>query len=358
MEEKEKKLTYNQFVEAVYDKSVKLIAKKANTTFRSAAKDSLLDLDIRMRQNVKEGFGGSGLSYLLDTIVQNLMLKSYREAPSVIREICYIDKTATSLTKEKDYYMLGDVMDMPQKTLKGAYTEIEPVSDSRVQAKPELYGFAVSFNATDSLDDVFNTQSRILAKMGKQAKAIEDKVGFTYFKAQDSAICTTANGNLTTNAISQSALEAGVIALAKQTNAKGQYLSVQPKFLLGGPSTMMTREKLVRNIYEVGSSDYAQTNILQGRFVPLTSPYFTGNEWYLMVAPDEIELFIMLLLQAFGGEPVASRKIPDTKVISGKGGGLLENSSFDNLSIQYKFDHAFNFKVSRTDGVGIYGKTS
>ncbi len=90
-----------------------------------------------------------------------------------------------------------------------------------------------------------------------------------------------ANDNLTTTALSHDGLKAALILLRKQKNQQGQFISVNPRFLLIPPDLEETARQLILSDRQFDVADNA-INPFKGQFQIIVSSFLSDvSDWYL-----------------------------------------------------------------------------
>lgn len=303
--------------------------------------------------DLKESFGTANMGDILEPTVRGLLLKNFSLIPGIARQIAYVDTTGKHFRTD-EIWGIGDFKTLPKVEKGTPAPHDDTMTASKVEIKIDKYQSIFSVPWEDTLIDVFGVIQRSIPKLAAAARYTEEKLFWEYFLANISSCVSSGNGNITTDTISQSAVEAAREALMSQQNSQDQYLNVQGSILLGGPATDTERMHICKQQYRYGAGRFDE-NLLRGLYIPVTTPFITGTQWLLMASPQLIEIFVMRLLSQWGGQPVLKRKSPNTVVEEGSA-DTFDEADFETDSIEWKVSHAAGVKLARTDGIGIYGR--
>lgn len=121
----------------------------------------------------------------------------------------------------------------------------------------------------------------------------------------NSSFFVAGNNNVTTGALSIAGLNTAKAKFRKQTDEAGEYVMVEPKYLVVPTELEDTANQLYTDTYRGGGNtgDYNE-NPYKGKYPPITSPYlsdsrFTGNSttaYYLLADPNDVPVIDVVFL--------------------------------------------------------------
>lgn len=109
--------------------------------------------------------------------------------------------------------------------------------------------------------------------------------GQYFFDTDHSEGSSGTQSNKGTSALEASTLQAGITAMSKFKNDRGEPMGVIPDTLVVPPDLKWTAKELLQSTYNVdGTANNAgKINVLQGELILVVSPYLTdADNWYLL----------------------------------------------------------------------------
>lgn len=347
----------------IKEELLKIASENIGVSESICKKMTLDDYDYHAKKS--EEFGGINLSYMLSLVVDRLFTNAYQRTPAIAREV-FTETSLVSLTQTKSIYGLDEISGFQEIT---NYADIKsgvPVTDWTQSLRLRQYGKRLSFRYADTINDTFDTIGRIITENGAMAIEFEDAFAFYYWSTIDSALITTALGNLTTATISQAAVEAAIQTMGALSVSMGygdistkSYKYNRPTILLGGPATQFIREKICTYGNSVGSSLIDQPNLVRGIMRALTTPRLTGSQWLCIADPNVIPLMYLGFYSGWNNRPVILRQTGNAEVISGS---MLNVDliDFKTLTLNYLILIAIGavqaVPTANWKGIGVYGR--
>jgi len=202
----------------------------------------------------------------------------------------------------------------------------------------------------DIINDDLNSFRFITAMMGRKARLALEKTLYGFVMEASDTFYTTGNGNRLTGVLDLVGLSAAEAAMLQMTDASGDPIFAQPKFLLVPPALKSLALSIFQSEFLQGATTSARgqpvTNVFRGRFEVISSPYMAatsipGNStttWYLIGNP--------LLVPAFQVAYLNGRRAPTIETA---------DAVFDTLGIQMRC--YFDFGVAQIDFRGAVKST-
>ncbi|MEJ1161785.1 prohead protease/major capsid protein fusion protein [Prosthecomicrobium sp. N25] len=114
------------------------------------------------------------------------------------------------------------------------------------------------------------------------------------------------HGNLAASggAIGETPVSAARLAMRSQKDASGQLISVTPKYLVVGAELETTAEKFLASIAPATTDD---VNPFSGKLTLVVEPRVSGNDWYIVADPAEIDGLVYANLEGESGPQIETR---------------------------------------------------
>jgi ATP-dependent protease ClpP protease subunit len=178
-----------------------------------------------------------------------------------------------------------------------------------VAVKP--YAVAVNITRQMIVNDEMDAIAQIIADRGRAVARFEDKVFYTMLLSGSNAdgptlTETTRQVFNTTDlskagsaaAITVTSLSVGRASLRKRVGIDGEKLNIPASILLVGPDKETEAQQIVAPIQAQSAGN---VNPFAGTLRVVSTPYLTGNSWYLFADPADVPCFIYGFLSGFEG---------------------------------------------------------
>jgi len=157
--------------------------------------------------------------------------------------------------------------------------------------------------------------------------------------ARNAVMYTGAHANMVATALSIAALEAGLQAMAAQTDANGEPIQNRAKYLVVPPALEMTARQILTSATKVWSDNAAGPaayptnnvvaqmglNLIVDPYLPIIDPTDGATGWYLFADPKDIAALEVAHLQGHE-RPEICMKASDKVTV---GGGAINPMSGD-----------------------------
>jgi hypothetical protein len=258
---------------------------------------------------IKAAFSTASLSGILGNVANKKLLQSFEAQPVIATKLCSTGDLNDF--KEAERFRLTDVGDLKLvpsdgEIKSGSFTE------ERATNKLETYGKQFCLTRQMIINDDLGAFLKVPTAMGNRAARLIDQLFFSRLMANPAqgdgkALFSAEHKNLlsgTASALSIEGLQKAIAMFLDQTDADGQPISVEPRYLLVPTALKFQAQELAMGdtIIVAGSTAQTRTSlnaIANERLQVVSSPYlgnsaYAGNSqtaWYLFGDPNQVETF-------------------------------------------------------------------
>ena len=186
------------------------------------------------------------------------------------------------------------------------------VSDKKESVALVAYARAFRITRQMMVNDDLSAIDRIINTRGRAVAAFEDATFFAMMLSGTNkdgptlletgrVVFNTTDGTKagTAAAITPAGVSAGYAAMRKRKGVSGEsFLAVEPRILLTGPDKEFEAMQLLAPIQAAQASN---VNPYVGKLTPATTPYISGNAWYMFADPAAVPVFMYGYLQGEEG---------------------------------------------------------
>ena len=261
-------------------------------------------------ETIRAAFSSISLPGILSNVANKKLLQSYQAQPVIAMKLCSTGDLNDF--KEAERFRLTDVGDLLPVAADG---EIKEGGLTEETAKNQLDTYGKTFCLTRKMiiNDDLNAFMKVPVAMGNRAARLIDQLFFSRLlanptQADNKALFHTGHKNLLTgaaSALSADSIKKAIQLFLDQTDADGQPISVEPRFLLVPTALKHLAIELTRGATLImsGGSDAtvrpALNVIADENLQVVSSPYlansaYAGNSqsaWYLFGAPGQVDTF-------------------------------------------------------------------
>ena len=239
----------------------------------------------------------------------NKMLQSrYRDATPTYRDI----SRRMTFNDFRPHPVIG-VGTFPEmsEVLEGGEIKYGTFGEKAESVAVKPYAVAVNITRQMIVNDEMDAIAQIIADRGRAVARFEDKVFYTMLLSGSNAdgptlTETTRQVFNTTDlskagsaaAITVTSLSVGRASLRKRAGIDGEKLNIPAAILLTGPDKETEAQQIVAPIQAQSAGN---VNPFAGTLRVVSSPYITGNAWYLFADPADVPCFIHGFLSGFEG---------------------------------------------------------
>lgn len=214
--------------------------------------------------------------------------------------------------KERSIVTLSGMPDF-KKVAEGAEYTYAKFGESSEKYALAKYGRAIAFTEEMMINDDLGAFDRLLTHFGRAASNVESDLVWGVITANAAmgdtvALFNSAHGNLAGSgaALSETTMEAGEIAMAKQKDASGKEMNLRPKYFASAAKHRVTALKLFASVVATKTGD---VNVYQNAVEVLTEQRLDGSPapWYLFADPDEFDTIEYAYLDGEEGVKTSTR---------------------------------------------------
>lgn len=235
----------------------------------------------------------SDFPIILGDTVGRTLREAYSAAPSGVRQL-------GRSTTAKDFRAKHRIMLSAAPTLEKVNEHGEfksgSMGESQESYKIDTFGRIIGITRQALVNDDLGAFTDLSRRMGQAAAAFEadflvnlirEGTGAGPVLSDGKRLFHTDHGNLAASggAIAEGTLSTARVAMRRQTGLKGELISVTPRYLVVSPENETTAEKIVSAIQAATVDD---VNVFT-KLIVVVEPRFTGNAWYLVADPAEID---------------------------------------------------------------------
>ena len=295
------------------------------------------------------GFSTINLPGLLGNVANKILLEGFQAVPSTYQLIAQV--MDVSNFHRRNIYRLDHTGHFHLVAPTGDLQHVALVEDA-YSNKLETYGMMLTISRTHIIDDELGLVRQAIFNMGNSARnAVEKQLYLQVMEAADN-FYTAAKGNrLTSSPLSLNTLGQARAALAKMTNAAGDPLGTEGRYLLVPSELEPTANQIFTSttVTITGPNDRERPvdNYFRNRFIPVASPYLSSGSgngqspttWYLLADPQVLPAFQVMFL-------------------NGQRAPIIESSDteFNTLGLQLRA--YWDFGVARIDHRGAIKATA
>lgn len=274
-------------------------------------------VDVQSKDFLRAAFGMTGDGGILDIRAGTTGPSTY-SLPNIVGNIANkflksgwlsVDGTWSMLTYKRS---VNDFKTITTARLNGAliYRTLAPggeikhgtLTESTFTNRASTYAIMLGISREDLINDDIGAFTELSRHMGRGAGLKINDLFWTVF-LNNSAFFTSGNANVSTGGGSAlgtadgAAINAAEVKFVNQTDPNGYPVALAPKILLAPPTLANTARRWMGSfgMVQSGTAGLGDTNIFQGRYSVLTSPYmentsYTGNStaaWYLLADPND-----------------------------------------------------------------------
>lgn len=260
-------------------------------------------------ETIRAAFSTVSLPGILGNVANKRMLKSFNEHPIIATKLCSVGDLNDF--KETDRLRLTDVGDLLPVSAAG---EIKSgsLTEERATNQLETYGKQFCLTRQMIINDDLGALLKVPTAMGNRAARLIDQLFFSRLlrnpaQGDGKALFSADHKNLLTgadSALSIASLQKAVAMFLDQTDADGQPISVEAKYLVVPTALKFLATELTRgdSIVIAGSTaaERAALNALADEKLQVVSSPYLGNTaydgasqtgWYLFGDPRQIDTF-------------------------------------------------------------------
>ena len=304
---------------------------------------------------IREALTTSDFPYLFGDVLDRQLLAAYKEAPTVMKQICHPGKR-NDFKKGYAFKMSDGDQRLEKVGEKGEYPA-SGRSETKYEYALAKYGrqFDISWEAiiNDDLDALGDTAARFARAARRTEEYFLTSLLWDAAGPLD-AYFSVANGGaaVSTNALTIANLETAIQAMAGFTDLNSEPILNRPKFLMVGPGLEFTARQILTSSLKMwvegtgaAPTVYPTTNVvadygiklLINYYIPIIDTTNGGTTWALFSDPIDLAAAEFGLLKGHENPEIFMKSSNQTRV----GGGVASplDGDFETDNILYKVRH-------------------
>lgn len=206
--------------------------------------------------------------------------------------------------KEMSRIQVGDVGDLADVPEHGEY-QYSSMGESAEKIKLGKKGLKIKITEEMLINDDLSAMSRVPQLMGNAAARAESKAVYDILLNNPNMSDATAlfhanHGNLGSAATIPNGMSAARALMRKQKTGDGKdFLALSPAFLIVGPDKEV--EALQTLSAQLVAAKSADVNVFANSATPIVENRITGNKWFLVASPSQIDTIEIAYLDGMAG---------------------------------------------------------
>jgi phage major head subunit gpT-like protein len=255
----------------------------------------------------------SDFATLLADVARKTLRAAYAEAPQTFQPIAR--RVTLSDFKVNRRLQLGDAPNLLLVKEHGEFTR-GTVGQGSETMQLETFGRIFAITRQALVNDDTDAFARVPMLFGRAARKKESDVVWAQITGNPlmgdgNALFSAAHGNLETDgdSLSIASLSRARLAIRLQTGLDGEtQVNVVPKYLVVPPSLETIAEQIIAPL--INAQLFSAQNIFAGKLTIIVEPRLEANSptaWYLVAAPDQIDVIEYAYLEGEDGPAIENR---------------------------------------------------
>lgn len=247
---------------------------------------------------------------VLANVASKSLRKSYELQPRTF--LPFVSIGSLPDYKEGKRIQLGEVSNL-EEVKEGAEFKAATLGESAEAVQLAKYGKIIRLTEETLINDDMDAFSRLPRLFGNACARLESSLVYTTVLVGNPAMSDSvalfhgSHGNLpSAAAISVASIGAARALMRKQKGVDNlDYLDLEPAFLVCGPDK---ETEALQYLAAIIPNDSAKVNPFQRTMTPIVDPRVTGNKWFVIASPGQVDTIEVLYLEGqTGPELVADR---------------------------------------------------
>ena len=265
-----------------------------------AANGRVIDADPGTTEWIRAAFSTSQMAGIVGNVANKALAAAFAAAPSLAEKIA----AARSHTNFHVYTVYSLVMggELRPVAPDGEIKHLTLGEESWTR-QVETRGALLSITRRDLINDDLGAFAEAATALGRKAVHARERALFTVLNATGTGVSffMAARSNYfdgAASALQSSSLATAVQMFRSQRDPNGDPVMIEPRILLVPTPLEQTAKELMNSQYILGptTSKQPSTNVWQGAFTPLTSPWLNNSNltgwsntaWYLLADPNDV----------------------------------------------------------------------
>lgn len=282
----------------------------------------------------------SDFPIVLGNTVNRTLRAAYELYPQTFKP--FTRQSSAKDFREKTLAQIGDLTSKFKEIKEGGEYTYGTLGEAKESYKLAKYGQIIAITWETLINDDLNAFSRTSQSIGMKAAQLESDLVWAILTGNptmgdNTALFHSSHGNLAGSGtvIDIANLSKAKAAMRKQKSLGGDFLNIQPSFLIVGPDKELEAYQFATA--NIVANDQSKINPFVGNLQVIVEPRLTGNQWYLSAAPGVIDTIEYAYLEGeqglfteqrngfeVDGLEIKARLVFGTKAIDWR--GLYKNS--------------------------------
>lgn len=264
----------------------------------------------RMFGGFTRAMGTEQFVSIVDEFANKTMLKGYTEQPTIYQN--FVSKGSNKDFKPSYKYRIG--LDGEPELMSPESDEFayQTMKDERVQTGISTYGKAIALTREIFINDDMGTVVKAIAAQAAGFARLKEKMFFDMLLKK--VPFDKKHGNICSASLSISVegyAEARKL-MHQQKDSEGKaFIGVYPAYILASDDASVKHEQLLHSTSDPAATHNGVANPMQNRMTLFTSPYLSGNAFYAIGRPQEMEGIELTTLNGVD-RPMTRTVIPST----------------------------------------------
>lgn len=205
-----------------------------------------------------------------------------------------------NMTKAQISGIVGSFDRIPE----GGEYERKTLNEASESYRVDKFGQMIAITWETLINDDLDAFSRVPSAIAAKAAQRQSDIVWGILTSNpnmsdNQPLFSAPHGNLgTATAIVEAGVNAARAAMRRQTSLEGDFINVQPQFMMVGPDKETEAQKLLQAV--IVATRTQDTNVFRGFTDLIVEPRLTGNQWYLAANPSTIDTIEYSFLEGDG----------------------------------------------------------
>jgi phage head maturation protease len=257
----------------------------------------------------------SDLPIALSNAANKALAPAYRLADPSFTKWCATRQVADF--KPATQVRISEFPEMRELAAEGAEVEYATIGESSETIKAKSFSLGFKMTRQLLINDDLNAVGDYLRDAGASIARSQNKRAYEMLQSNSAGGPTLGDGlsvfhtthtnkSASGSAIDIDSVSAGIKAMLDMKTDYGNFMAIQPRYLLVGTANKLAAERLVASITPTVIS---AVNPLSGKLEIIVDPHVVGNRWYLLADPSALPTFVSFTVSGGYSTPTAKTEI-------------------------------------------------
>ena len=244
----------------------------------------------------------SDFPIILGNAVNRVLRQAYALQPRTF--LPFTRRTSASDFREMTKAQISGLVKGFEKVNEGGEYKYNTMKEAKESYKVEKFGTIIAVTWETLINDDLDAFNRIPTAIAQKAAQKQSDIVWNILlnnptMGDDVVLFHADHANLgSASAINEAGLNAARKAMRLQKSLEGDFINVQPRYMLVGADKETEAQKLLQAT--IIATKAADTNIFRGFTELIVEPRITGNKWFLVADPSAIDTIEYAFLEGDG----------------------------------------------------------